>query len=110
LNEVRIVLHESILHEGLCRCLNNGVEIRRNIRLMAVHDLTGIVLLIDRTMIIHVLMRHLIRCIDRVTGQGDVRILKGDIGASIRVLISDGRWIEQKSLCEEENKTTIDYG
>ena len=56
-------------------------------------------------MIIHVLMRHLIRCVDRVTGQGDVRILKGDVGVSIRVLVRDGRWIEQKSLCEEKEST-----
>ena len=104
-------MHESIgiiLHKRLCRCLNDGVEIRRNIRLLAVHDLTGIVLLVDRTMISHVMMRHLIRCVDRISGQGDVRILKCDIGVSIRVLIRDGRWIEQKSFCEKRKETTID--
>ena len=73
LNEICIVLYKCIgivLHKWLSTGLNHGIEIRCRIRLVSLNCLSGIVLLISRSMVIHAMMIRLIGGIDRVGRQG----------------------------------------
>ena len=82
LNQIGVVLDECVgivLYKGLLSGLNDGVEIGIDVRLMSVNRLSSVVLLIGRTMIIHVLMANLIARVDRVRRGCDVRIVNGDV-------------------------------
>ena len=67
LDQIGVVLYERVgivLYEGLSGTLNHCVEIRGDIRLIAVNRLSAVVLLVGRTMIIYMLMVNLIGCVD----------------------------------------------
>ena len=82
LDQIGVVLDECVgivLYKWLLSRLNDRVEIGSDIRLMSVNDLSAVVLLIRRAVIIHVLMADLIARVDRVRRRCDVRIVKGDV-------------------------------